>query len=556
MRTEAFDIRLSTGYTPPMQSQPWLEFYDPGVPANLTYPDIPVFHFLDEAARRFPERPCTIFKEAVTTYREMGLATDRLAGALSGLGVRRGDRVGLFLPNVPQFVLAYFAILKAGGVVVATNPSYTPPEIEHQVNDAGLQVMFVMGTAYGKLKAVQPRTGIRTLIVAGADEPATLEAGDARLEELLALSVPRPDLVIGPDDTALFQYSGGTTGISKAAVALHRNLVANTLQFKAWMVGLEAGRETALLAIPMYHVYGMVCGMSLSMALGASLLLIPNPRDLNDLLAGVQKYHPTYFPAVPTLYNAINNHPDVQAGKVDLSSIKACISGSAPLMKETKEKFEALTGGKICEGYGLSEAPTATHCNPLLGPNKIGSIGLPLPDVDCRIVDVEGGQADLPTGEVGELLLRGPQVMKGYHRMPEETALTLQDGWLHTGDLARMDAEGYFYIIDRKKELIKPDGLQVWPREVEEAISAHPKVQEVGVAGVPDEYHGEAVKAWVVVRPGERLGEEEVRAWCQDRLAPYKIPSRVEFRSELPKTNVGKVLRRELVREDKEKNKK
>ncbi|HTX91111.1 MAG TPA: long-chain fatty acid--CoA ligase [Anaerolineales bacterium] len=539
-----------------MQSQPWLEFYDPGVPANLTYPDIPVFHFLDEAARRFPERPCTIFKEAVTTYREMGLATDRLAGALSGLGVRRGDRVGLFLPNVPQFVLAYFAILKAGGVVVATNPSYTPPEIEHQVNDASLQVMFVMGTAYGKLKAVQPRTGIRTLIVAGADEPATLEAGDARLEELLALSVPRPDLVIGPDDTALFQYSGGTTGISKAAVALHRNLVANTLQFKAWMVGLEAGRETALLAIPMYHVYGMVCGMSLSMALGASLLLIPNPRDLNDLLAGVQKYHPTYFPAVPTLYNAINNHPDVQAGKVDLSSIKACISGSAPLMKETKEKFEALTGGKICEGYGLSEAPTATHCNPLLGPNKIGSIGLPLPDVDCRIVDVEGGQADLPTGEVGELLLRGPQVMKGYHRMPEETALTLQDGWLHTGDLARMDAEGYFYIIDRKKELIKPDGLQVWPREVEEAISAHPKVQEVGVAGVPDEYHGEAVKAWVVVRPGERLGEEEVRAWCQDRLAPYKIPSRVEFRSELPKTNVGKVLRRELVREDKEKNKK
>jgi long-chain acyl-CoA synthetase len=537
-----------------MATRPWLKFYDPGVPDHLAYPAVSLFYFLEESARKVPEKPCTIFKGTVITYREMNEAADHLAGALAGLGIRKGDRVGIFLPNVPQFVLAYFGILKAGGVVVATNPAYTPPEIEHQVNDAGIEVMFVMGTAYEKIKALQPKTQVKILIVTGSDETAALEAGDVRLEELLAGSAPRPDLEIGPEDTALFQYSGGTTGISKGAVALHRNLVANTLQFKAWMVSLEEGKETSLLAIPMYHVYGMVCGMNLATALGASMVLIPNPRDLDDLLVTIQKYHPTYFPAVPTLYNAINNHPDVQAGKYDLSSIKACISGSAPLMKETKEKFESLTGGKICEGYGLSEAPTATHCNPLLGVNKIGSIGLPLTDVDCRIVDVETGKLDVPAGEVGELILRGPQVMRNYHNMPDETSLTLREGWLYTGDLARMDADGYFYIIDRKKELIKPDGLQVWPREVEEALGAHPKVLEVGVAGIPDPYHGETVKAWIVVKPGETLSETEVCDWCRERLAPYKIPTQVEFRSELPKSNVGKVLRRELVRQEREKN--
>jgi long-chain acyl-CoA synthetase len=277
------------------------------------------------------------------------------------------------------------------------------------------------------------------------------------------------------------------------------------------------------------------------------------PARPDDLLGSIQKYHPTYFPAVPTLYNAINNHPDVIGGKYDLSSIKACISGSAPLLKETKERFERLTGGKICEGYGLSEAPTATHCNPLLGKNKIGSIGLPLPDVDCRIVDAENGTLDLPAGQVGELILRGPQVMKSYHNMPDETSLALRHGWLYTGDLARMDADGYFYIVDRKKELIKPDGLQVWPREVEEAISTHPNIAEVGVAGVPDPYHGEAVKAWIVLKPGETLTEEAVKAWCRDKIAPYKIPSQIEFMQVLPKTPVGKVLRRELVRQHLEK---
>jgi long-chain acyl-CoA synthetase len=280
--------------------------------------------------------------------------------------------------------------------------------------------------------------------------------------------------------------------------------------------------------------------------------MVPNPRDLDDLLGNLQKYKATIFPGVPTLYNAINNHPDVQAGKYDLSTISGCISGSAPLMRETKDKFEALTGGKLVEGYGLSEAPTATHCNPLFGENRTGSIGLPLPDVECRIISLEDGVTVLEPGEIGELVIRGPQVMKGYHNMPTETANTLRDGWLYTGDIARMDDEGYFYIVDRKKELIKPGGYQVWPREVEEVISEHSGVLEVGVAGVPDPYRGETVKAWVVAKPDVSLSEDEIREWCRERLAKFKVPTQVEFREELPKTTVGKILRRELVRQHKE----
>ena len=531
-----------------MNKRPWYRSYDPDVPTSLAYPSVPLPYFLEESARRTPDKPCTIHDGTVMTFREMDAGTNQVANSLRRLGMGKGDRVGISLPNSPQFVLAYFGILKAGGIVMATNPSYAPPEIEYQANDAQVRIMFVSGSEYASLKAVQPRTLIKTMIVSGDQQAPT--PGDLRFDDLLDGSNSAA-VAVQPEDTALLQYSGGTTGLAKGAIVLHRNLVANTLQFKAWMVRLKEGEETTLLAIPMYHVYGMVCGMCLSMALGAGMVLSPNPRNIDDLLGSIQKYHPTYFPAVPTLYNAINNHPDVQVGKYDLASIKVCISGSAPLMKETKVKFETLTRGRICEGYGLSEAPTATHCNPLLGLNKIGSIGLPLPDVDCRIVDLESGETDLPPGEVGELILRGPQVMKGYHNQPEESALALRTGWLFTGDLARMDADGYFFIVDRKKELIKPDGVQVWPREVEEAIATHPMVLEVGVAGVPDAYHGEAVKAWVVLKPGENLEGSELIAWCRDRLAGYKIPTQFEFRSELPKSNVGKLLRRELVRQHK-----
>jgi long-chain acyl-CoA synthetase len=466
------------------------------------------------------------------------------------LGLRRGGRVGIFLPNLPQFVMAFYAVLKAGGVVVATNPLYTPPEIEFQAGDSGMEIAFVLDSIYPRLKAVQPATGIRTLILIG--DGTCPQEGDRHIDDLLSgPSRLAPDPGPDPADVALIQYSGGTTGTPKGVLASHRNLVANTLQFKAWMVDLREGEETALLAIPLYHVYGMVCGMSLSVALAASMLLVPNPREIDALLAGIEAHRPTYFPAVPTLYNAINGHPRVQRGEVDLRSIKACISGSAPLLKSTKETFERLTGGRICEGYGLSEAPTATHCNPLRGVNKIGSIGLPLPGVDCRIVDPEDGETGVAPGLPGELLIQSPQVMAGYHDQPDETALALRNGWLHTGDIARMDEDGYFFIVDRKKDLIKPGGFQVWPREVEQAIASHPAVLEVAVAGIPDDYRGETVKAWVVARAGETVTGHEIREWTRERLAAYKIPTEIEFRSELPKSNVGKILKRKLVEENK-----
>lgn len=566
-----------------MKDRPWVKNYDKGVPATIEYPPGPVFQFLDTAAQKYPDRACTIFKGAKITYKEMNAITDRIAGALVSMGVKKGDRVGIFMPNTPQFVMAYFGILKAGGVVVATNPLYTPPEIEHQANDSGIEVMFVMTNFYKTIKAAQPKTKIKKLIVTNLKEtlPPVLRVlftlakekkggfriegglaeGDIWFQDLLAkhANTARPKLDIGSDDTALFQYSGGTTGVAKAAVAMHRNIVADTLQIKAWMTNLVEGGETVLMAIPLFHVYGMVAGMLFAMAAGATMVMVPNPRDIPDVLETIHKTSPTIFPGVPTLYNAINNRPEVKEGKISLRSIKACISGSAPLLRETKETFEALSGGKVFEGFGLSEAPTATHCNPLNGVNKTGSIGMPLPDVDCKIISLDDGETEMPQGEIGEIVIHGPQVMKGYHNMPTETAntlRTLKDGkvWLFTGDIARMDEDGYFYIVDRKKELIKPGGFQVWPREVEEVLITHPKVMDVGVAGIPDPYRGETVKAWIVIKPGETTTEEELKAFCKERLAPYKVPSHYEFRSELPKTTVGKILRRELVRQHKEAN--
>jgi long-chain acyl-CoA synthetase len=558
-----------------MDDTPWLKHYDKGVPSHIDYPQVPLFYFLEESARKYPNSPCAIFKHAVITYREMNELTDRLAAGLTELGLKKGDRVGIFMPNTPQFVIAYFAILKMGGVVVATNHLYKPREIEYQVNDAGVEVMLVMSNYYNMMKKVQPNTKIRTLVVTNIKEflPPVLSflftltkekkggfrvdlyKDDIWMKDLINRHKPedRPKVDVGPDDMAIFQYSGGTTGIPKGAIGLHRNLVANALQMMNWIVNAEQGKETVLMAIPLFHVYGMVAGMCYAICSGASMVMVPNPRDIKDILTSITEYKTTIFPGVPTMYNAVNNHPDVKAGKYSLATVKACISGSAPLMHETKEKFEALSGGKLVEGYGLSEAPTATHCNPLYGETRTGSIGLPFPDVDCRIISLDDGVTVLPTGEIGELVIKGPQVMKGYHNMPTETENTLRDGWLYTGDIARMDEDGYFYIVDRKKELIKPGGYQVWPREVEEVIMKHPKVLEVGVAGIPDPYRGETVKAWVVLKPGETATVDDIREWCKKELAAFKVPTEVEFRTELPKTMVGKILRRELVREHKEK---
>jgi len=566
-----------------MNNRPWLAHYDKGVPQTIEYPKEPLFHILEEAAGKYPDRACTIFKGAVISYREMNALTDRMAAALVDMGVKKGDRVGIFMPNTPQFMIAYFGILKAGAVVVAVNPTYPVDEILTPVNDASIEVMFTLSRFYSKLTEVRKRSKLKKIIVSNIKETLPpimrllftlarekkegdridqLESGDSWMQDLLKKysGSPKPNIEISPDDTALFQYSGGTTGVPKGAVAMHRNVVANTLQMKAWFVNIVEGEEVVLMGIPLFHVYGMIAGMNFGLTIGASMVMVPNARDIKDVLENISKYKATLFPGVPLLYNSIINHPDVKAGKYDLSSIKACISGSAALLRETKDEFERLTGGKVFEGYGMSETPTATHCNPLIGVNKTGSIGMPLPDVDIKIISLDDGETELPQGEIGEVVVNAPQVMKGYHNMPTETANSLRqlsDGktWLFTGDIARMDEDGYFYIVDRKKELIKPGGFQVWPREVEEAIAAHPKVLEVGVGGIPDPNRGETVKAWIVVKPGESLTKEELKAFCKEHLAPYKVPTHYEFRDELPKTTVGKILRRELVRQHKEESK-
>jgi len=558
-----------------MKERPWFKHYESEVPKSIDYPDMPLSQFLENAAEKYPDQACTIFKGSIITYAEMDELTNRLAGALAAMGVKKGTPVGIFMPNSPQFVMAFYAILKAGGIVVATNPLYTGREIEHQMKDSGTEIMLVMSNFYSLIKEVQPQTPIKKLIVTNIKEylpgllrflftltkekkdghRVELSEGDYWLQDILKQysASDRPQIKIESTDDALYQYSGGTTGLSKAAIASHRNLVANTLQIKSFLPDIKEGGEIVMMAIPMFHVYGMVAGMSFGIASAASLVMIPNPRDMDDVLGSITKYRPSIYPGVPAMYNSINNHPDVKAGKVDVSSIRACISGSAPLMRETQTTFEELTGGKLVEGYGLSEAPTATHCNPVFGMSKEGSIGIPLPDVDARIISLDDEVTVLETGEIGELVIKGPLVMKGYLNMPTETANALRDGWLYTGDIAYMDEDGYFFIVDRKKELIKPSGYQVWPREVEEVIAENPKVLEVGVAGIPDAYRGETVKAWVVLKPGETLTVDEVKAWCKEHMAAFKVPTHVEFRDELPKTTVGKVLRRELVRQDREK---
>ncbi len=559
-----------------MVSKPWLSHYDEGVPHSIDYPKIASFELLEQSAKKYPQQACTIFKGAVITYQEMNELTDRLAAGLYSLGIKKGDRVGLYMPNTPQFVIAYYALLKIGAVVVATNPLYTQREIIYQVNDAGVEIMLLMTNNYEKVKEIQSQTKIRQMVVTNLKETlppvlkvlftlvkekksgfkVTLRDNDIWMQDLIKKFKPedRPKIGITTEDTALFQYSGGTTGISKGVVASHYGLVANTYQIDAWNPKAREGQEVLLMAIPLYHAYGMVVGLNYGIMKGVSFVMVPDPRDMKDVLENAVKYKATIYPGVPAMYNAINNNPGVLAGKFDLSSIEVCISGSAPLMRETKEKFEAITKGKLVEGYGLSEAPVATHCNPILGLNKTGSIGMPFPDVDSKIVDLDDGKTELAPGEIGELILAGPQVMKGYHNMPTETANVLRDGWLYTGDIAYMDEDGFFYIVDRKKELIKPGGFQVWPREVEEVLMTHEAVMEVAVGGIPDAESGEAVKAWVVLKAGKSVTVEELIAWCKKDLAGYKVPKQIEFRKELPKSTVGKILRRELVKEHKDAN--
>jgi long-chain acyl-CoA synthetase len=528
-------------------NKPWLKHYDPGVPAEIEIPEISLVDLFDQAVSKYGDDACAVYGGKTLTYKQVNDQANRFARFLLDQGLEKGDRVGIFLPNIPEFVISYYGILKAGGIVMALNPAYRQPEVKTQAAESGIRFLILPGFSYENVKPIQDETQIERLIVVG-EEPIDLASEDLSLTQLLGeYGDGNPvDVTVLADDPAVFQYSGGTTGTPKCAVGLHRNLVANVYQFNDWLVNTKEGQETVLVAIPLYHVYGMVLGMNLAVKMGARMVLISNPRDMEGLLAAIEDYSATVFPGVPNIYAAINHYPAVLEGEYDLSSIKACISGSTTLPLKVKEEFEALTNGHLVEGYGLSEAPTATHCNPVLGENREGSIGLPLPNVECRIVDLETGLQDLDIGEVGELLIRGPQVMAGYYFNPEETALTLRDGWLYTGDVAWMDEDGYFYLVDRKKDVIKVGGFQVWPNEIEAVILQHPKVREVAVAGVLDEEGAEVAKAWIVLQEGQSTEADEIINFCDDFLTRYKIPKYIEFRESLPRTLVGKVLRREL----------
>lgn len=553
--------------------KPWLKFYDEGVPHTLEYREVPLHWYLEESARKYPDTIATIlpgkFGDTKLTYKEIDKLVNRLANALVDLGVKKGDRVALYVPNCPQFIIGYYAILKAGGVVVATSTLYSPREVEHQFNDSGAETVIVLSLFYPVVKQVQPKTKVKNVIVTNIKEHlggmdrflftllkekkeghrVELAEGDLWLKDLLEKYPPdHPQVEVGPDDIALFQYTGGTTGVPKAAVVLHRNLVANVQQCSAWLPDVRIAGESHLAAIPLFHIFGMVTVMAWAVTIAAPMILIANPRDMDALLKAINKYKPTLFMGVPTMYNAINSHPDI--AKYDVKSIRACISGSAALPSAVKQRFEELTDGKLVEGFGLTESAVATFCNPMYGMNVEGSIGMPMPDVEGKIVDLETGTKDLPLGEVGELVLRSPSVMKDYWNMPEETQIALRQGWLYTGDIAKMDENGYFYVVDRKKDMIIASGFNIYPREVEDVLYEHPKIQEAAVAGIPDPKRGETVKAWVVLKPDETATVDEIRDFCTDKLAKYKIPYYVEFRDELPKTMVGKVLRRKLAEEE------
>jgi long-chain acyl-CoA synthetase len=559
--------------------KPWLANYDDDVPHTLApYPDLTLVDYLTKLAREHGSKAALLFKGATVSYGQLEAESTAIAAALWGLGVRKGDRVALLLPNCPQFVIAQFGAWKVGAVAVGANPTYSDRELEQMLSAVRVNTIVTLTPFYDRVKRIQERAGVKHVIATSIKEylppllrvlftlfkerkdghRIRLAAGDLWMQDLLRASsgASSPAVSVGPDDQAVILASGGTTGTPKGVVGLHRHYVAAGRQLYEWTKSAKRPWvDVIMLPLPLFHVYANVGVQPMAFIGPNPLSLVPNPRDINDLLKTIQAVKPAFFNGVPTLYTAILNHPKVRAGKVDLSPIKLCFSGAAALMAETKRQFEEKTGARIIEGYSLTEGMMACCVNPVKGTNKIGSIGLPLPDVDIKIVDAETGIGELPTGQVGELIMHAPQHMSEYWNNPEETADTLrlrEDGsvWLHTGDLAYVDEDGFVFLVDRKKDMLKTSGFQVWPREIEEVIAAHPAVLEVGVAGVPDQYKGEVAKAWIVLkRDAQAPTPDEIRAFCRERLAPYKVPAHVEFRTELPKTMVGKVLRRVLVAE-------
>jgi len=541
-----------------------LKFWPEGVPQTIGYPEISLPQMLRNAARKFPENSATVFYGARISYREMDALTDRFATALQGLGVRKGDRVAIFLPNCPQFVIGYYGALKAGAIVVACSPLYKERELEYQLNDSGAETILTLDLLYSVVSSIRGRSRLRNVIstslldyfppVLGVLARLTgklkkISCPDTlNMKELLSRYPATPRQVdIDPNsDIALLQYTGGTTGVPKGAMITHFNMVVNAVQIAYWPP-LAEGKDIHLSVLPFFHIYGMSVAMNAPIYMSTTIVLVPR-FEAKTVLEAIEKYHPTVFCGVPTMYIALLNHPGLE--KYALRSIRICISGAAALPAEVQKRFEEVSGGRLVEGYGLTETSPVTHVNPLdkKEKNRPGSIGIPIEDTESKIVDIDTGAIDLPPEQIGELVIRGPQVMRGYWNKPEETERALRNGWFYTGDISKMDKDGYFYIVDRKKDMINVSGLKVWPREVEEVLYEHPAVKEAGVIGISDPYRGETVKAFVSVKDEYegKVTQEEVIKFCKERIASYKAPQYVEFRKEMPKTAVGKILRRVL----------
>ena len=547
----------------------WHRFYDEGVPYDIDPPQDPLFVYLERSAQEFPQMTATEFVGARVTYQQLADQVRMFAASLSQLGVEPGDRVAIMLPNCPQTIITYYAVLSIGGVAVMTNPMYVERELAHQLRDAGAKVLVGLDHLYPRIDRVWKDTGVKQLVITSIRDylpfplnflyPFKAKKQNLNMKVPYGGSIhslkrlvqdspgnpPRPEVDV--DDLALLQYTGGTTGVAKGVMLTHRNLVANVMQVTAWLPTLNCGEERFVCVLPFFHVFGMTTAMNWPIYLAATMTLLPR-FETKDFLKTINKSRPSIALLVPTIFTALINYPEIS--KYDLSSINYVVSGSAPLPVEIMKRFEQLTGSVILEGYGLTESSPVTHVNPVKSKRKAGSIGIALPSTDCRITDLETGTEEQQVGQTGELVIKGPQVMKGYWNMDEETAQTIKDGWLYTGDIAHMDEDGYVFIVDRKKDMIIAGGFNIYPRDIDEVLYEHPKISDAVTIGVPDEYRGETVKVFVVVKPGETLTKEEVIAHCKEKLAAYKVPRLVEFRDELPKTMVGKVLRKELRAEE------
>ncbi len=553
-----------------MTQQPWIANYDEGVRATLEpYPDTTLADIVHDTAQKRPAHPAIWFKGATLSYSELDQLSDVFAAGLVKLGIKQGEIVAIMSANCPQYVIAELGIWKAGGIVAPINPLYSGRELEYLLDECGAETLIVMTIFYNKVKALQDETPIKRVIATNIKEylPSMLrilfgllkekkeghrielQKGDLWFQDILRGSsgAARPDIPIDVNAPGLILFTGGTTGSAKAAMGSHKGIVQSGIQASEWFQHAFAEWEEVVLAsLPFFHVFAAAGLQTVAIVRRGTMAMVPNPRDIDDVIETIEKSKSTFVPGVPTFYSALLNHPRVKSGQADLSSITLCLSGAAALMQDTKERFEAITNSHIVEGYALTESMMAACCTPVLGQYKEGSVGMPLSDVSVRILDADDATIEMPFGEAGEIMIQAPQLMLGYLNRPDATAETIQDGWLFTGDLGYMDEDGYIFIVGRKKDVIKPSGFQVWPREVEEVIAAHPAVLEVGVAGVPDEHTSEAVKAWIVLEEGASCDSDEIVQHCREQLVGYKVPKQVEFRSELPKSAVGKVLRREL----------